>query len=421
MTLFLGGAAADEDWGEGVDVVPLRFDPRSRVRRVLAEQTLLPRAVRGRGAGSAAQPLQHGARAAAGPAGDDDPRRRLQAPSRERAAGARASRSSSRSRRAARPGSSPTRRPRRATSSASSAFRPSAWTSRRSAPGSPKDAIGPAAGGDPSAASSSATRRSCSACSRSGRTRTPRASSRRSRRCPRAFSSSPDTRPATSASSTNGSSELELGDRVRLLGLGRRRDARRPLPRGRLLRLPLARRGLRPAGARGDAPRRAGRVLERHLAPRGRRRRGAPLRPARRRGDRRLGPADPRGPRARGAASRRRPRAGAAVQLGRDGAADARLLPQGARDVEPVRDRRTRGDRGAGRPRPGTCESSFERSPAATTTTSTSSTRGLAGTRSSTSASAGGSSALATRSGTCGRPEPRQRELTTRSSRRTAT
>ena len=32
--------------GDGVDVVPLRFDPRSRVRRVLAEQTLLPRAVR---------------------------------------------------------------------------------------------------------------------------------------------------------------------------------------------------------------------------------------------------------------------------------------------------------------------------------------------------------------------------------------
>jgi glycosyltransferase involved in cell wall biosynthesis len=46
MTLFLGGAAAGEDWGAGVDVVPLRFDPRSRVRRVLAEQTLLPRAVR---------------------------------------------------------------------------------------------------------------------------------------------------------------------------------------------------------------------------------------------------------------------------------------------------------------------------------------------------------------------------------------
>jgi glycosyltransferase involved in cell wall biosynthesis len=54
MTLFLGGAAAGEDWGEGVEVVPLRFDPRSRVRRVLAEQTLLPHAVR-----SAAPDLLH--------------------------------------------------------------------------------------------------------------------------------------------------------------------------------------------------------------------------------------------------------------------------------------------------------------------------------------------------------------------------
>lgn len=46
LTLFVGGPAAREDWGEGVNVVPLRFDPRSRVRRVLAEQTLLPGAVR---------------------------------------------------------------------------------------------------------------------------------------------------------------------------------------------------------------------------------------------------------------------------------------------------------------------------------------------------------------------------------------
>jgi glycosyltransferase involved in cell wall biosynthesis len=46
LTLFLAGQAAAEDWGDGVRVVPLRVDPRSRVRRVLAEQTLLPRAVR---------------------------------------------------------------------------------------------------------------------------------------------------------------------------------------------------------------------------------------------------------------------------------------------------------------------------------------------------------------------------------------
>jgi glycosyltransferase involved in cell wall biosynthesis len=46
MTVFGGGAAAREDWGKGVEVVPLRFDPRSRIRRVLAEQTLLRAAVR---------------------------------------------------------------------------------------------------------------------------------------------------------------------------------------------------------------------------------------------------------------------------------------------------------------------------------------------------------------------------------------
>jgi glycosyltransferase involved in cell wall biosynthesis len=43
MTLFAGGAAAREDWGPGMNVVRLPFDPRNRARRVLAEQTLLPR------------------------------------------------------------------------------------------------------------------------------------------------------------------------------------------------------------------------------------------------------------------------------------------------------------------------------------------------------------------------------------------
>jgi glycosyltransferase involved in cell wall biosynthesis len=46
VTLFLGGAAAKEDWGERVNVMPLRFDPRNRARRVLAEQIVLPGAVR---------------------------------------------------------------------------------------------------------------------------------------------------------------------------------------------------------------------------------------------------------------------------------------------------------------------------------------------------------------------------------------
>jgi glycosyltransferase involved in cell wall biosynthesis len=45
LTLFVGGPATG-DWGEGVRIERLRFDPRSRARRVLAEQTLLPRALR---------------------------------------------------------------------------------------------------------------------------------------------------------------------------------------------------------------------------------------------------------------------------------------------------------------------------------------------------------------------------------------
>lgn len=53
------------------------------------------------------------------------------------------------------------------------------------------------------------------------------------------------------------------------------------------VRVPFAVRGLRPAGARGDGARRARGLLGRLLAARGRRRRGAPVRPARSRGDRR--------------------------------------------------------------------------------------------------------------------------------------
>jgi glycosyltransferase involved in cell wall biosynthesis len=46
MTLFVSNAVSGDDWAEGVNVVGLRFDPRSRVRRVLAEQTVLGSAVR---------------------------------------------------------------------------------------------------------------------------------------------------------------------------------------------------------------------------------------------------------------------------------------------------------------------------------------------------------------------------------------
>lgn len=47
LTLYAGAAAAESLENERWNVVPLRFDPRSRVRRVLAEQTLLPAALRG--------------------------------------------------------------------------------------------------------------------------------------------------------------------------------------------------------------------------------------------------------------------------------------------------------------------------------------------------------------------------------------
>jgi glycosyltransferase involved in cell wall biosynthesis len=46
LTLYCGAAAAASLQSERWKVVPLRFDPRSRVRRVLAEQTLLPAALR---------------------------------------------------------------------------------------------------------------------------------------------------------------------------------------------------------------------------------------------------------------------------------------------------------------------------------------------------------------------------------------
>ena len=46
LTAFAGGAAARQPWNGVDDVVELSYDPRNRVRRVLAEQTVLPLAVR---------------------------------------------------------------------------------------------------------------------------------------------------------------------------------------------------------------------------------------------------------------------------------------------------------------------------------------------------------------------------------------
>jgi glycosyltransferase involved in cell wall biosynthesis len=50
LTVFTGHRAArslrDEPWSNGVEVIDFRLDARSHIRRVLAEQTVLPRAVR---------------------------------------------------------------------------------------------------------------------------------------------------------------------------------------------------------------------------------------------------------------------------------------------------------------------------------------------------------------------------------------
>src|SRR6266498_3001108 len=46
LTLFVASEAAGERWPNGVWVVDLPVQARSRVPRILAEQTLLPRAIR---------------------------------------------------------------------------------------------------------------------------------------------------------------------------------------------------------------------------------------------------------------------------------------------------------------------------------------------------------------------------------------
>ena len=87
------------------------------------------------------------------------------------------------------------------------------------------------------------------------------------------------------------------------------------------VRVPVAVRGLRPAGARGDGARRAGRLLERLLAAGGRGRRRAAVRPRTTSGDR-------RGARARCSSDRRRSPS-ACARAGR--AARARSSPGSAR------------------------------------------------------------------------------------------
>ena len=93
--------------------------------------------------------------------------------------------------------------------------------------------------------------------------------------------------------------------------LAERRGPRGALPAGGRLRLPVAARGLRDAGAGGDAARHAGRVRGRDVAARGGRRRGAAVRPLLE---------STRSPRRRGGCwRRRRRRAGGARARARGG------------------------------------------------------------------------------------------------------
>ena len=63
-----------EPWSGSVELVGLTFDARSRVRRVLAEQTLIAQGGREPACRAPAQPLHDRARPVPGPAGDHDPR-----------------------------------------------------------------------------------------------------------------------------------------------------------------------------------------------------------------------------------------------------------------------------------------------------------------------------------------------------------
>ena len=73
-----------EPWAREATIVRVPVRARSRPRRVLAEQTLLPRAARRARIELAAQHAQYGARVPRCPAGDDDSRRDLQALSGDR-------------------------------------------------------------------------------------------------------------------------------------------------------------------------------------------------------------------------------------------------------------------------------------------------------------------------------------------------
>jgi hypothetical protein len=116
-----------------------------------------------------------------------------------------------------------------------------------------------------------------------GAARAARARRRPARAVPGAAPAAQERRPARGRDRGAGRDgrgpglRLDLGGRARtarpLPRLGRRARHGGAVQRGDPARVPLARRGLRAARARGDAPRAAGRVLRHDLAARGRRRR----------------------------------------------------------------------------------------------------------------------------------------------------
>ena len=242
-------------------LVELPVAATTRVRRTLAEQTLL-RGRAGAGAGRPRpQPRQHDAAARVRPHRGDDPRPDLHAlPGGARGRpGARRARCSCRSRRAARTaGHRRVARRRRTTCErflhvpAEQGRRGAERARARSRPSSrrPTGALRERLG----------LRRGRS-CSRPPRTpaQEPRAPDRRDARPSTRRSCCPATRrPFDAALRERADGGARRADR-----LADRRRHGGALPRRDLPRLPVARRGLRPAGARGDAPRRAGGVRAR--------------------------------------------------------------------------------------------------------------------------------------------------------------
>ena len=126
--------------------------------------------------------------------------------------------------------------------------------------------------------------RACSACRPSARTRTCCALIDALARIPaerRPLLVLPGYPTRTRPSCASARARLGVADDVRFLGWVSGAELEGLWALGRRVRVPVAVRGLRPAGARGDGARRAGRLLERLLAARGRGRRRAAVRPAR--------------------------------------------------------------------------------------------------------------------------------------------